>query len=299
MSRKRKYILTLMITGILILAVGVLSYAVYKKQFTTVVQHPDQSGLQAMFYTIQRGGKLIVVDGGWEANADYVRAVIEENGGVVDAWIITHPHPDHTGAFNVIYPDPKGIEIKEVYTIDLPCEDYQIMGEKWDKSGFEAYKKFRRVTEGADNLHYLYAGDELRLCGLKIKVLSAYNDEIKEISTNYANDGSLAFTVTNKKETMLFCADIGKDIGKLLAGRYGDELKCDYIQMGHHGNGGPGKRFYRLADPYTAFFDASEDLMNPKDPDSKWTTPQNRELMESLGAEIYYYATAPNSIRLR
>lgn len=52
----------------------------------TVTQYSDRSGSQAMFYTLTSAeGQLIVIDGGWEYNADYVRQVIMENGGVVHA----------------------------------------------------------------------------------------------------------------------------------------------------------------------------------------------------------------------
>ena len=68
--------------------------------------------------------------------------------------------------------------------------------------------------------------------------------------------------------------------------------------MGHHGNGGFSEEFLRLASPKAAFFDAPEWLMNPQE-EGRYTTPENRRLMESLGAEVYYYATAPNEVILR
>lgn len=68
-----------------------------------ITQYADITDGQAMFYTIESTkGELIVIDGGWVGNADYVRFVIGEKGNKVDAWILTHPHPDHIGAFNEI-----------------------------------------------------------------------------------------------------------------------------------------------------------------------------------------------------
>ena len=89
-----------------------------------------------------------------------------------------------------------------------------------------------------------------------------------------------------------------RDIGSLKTGQYSEELKCDYIQMGHHGNGGLSEAFYRLTEPRAAFFDAPEWLMNPGEGLS-YTTPENRRLMEGLGAAVYYYNTAPNQIILK
>ena len=39
---------------------------------------------------------------------------------------------------------------------------------------------------------------------------------------------------------------------------YREELKSDYLQMGHHGNGGLSEEFYRLVEPKSAFFDAPD-----------------------------------------
>ena len=44
--------------------------------------------VNSMFYTLYGGkGQLIVVDGGWTEDADFVRQTIKEMGGKVDAWI--------------------------------------------------------------------------------------------------------------------------------------------------------------------------------------------------------------------
>ena len=70
----------------------------------TVTQYgSDNDSAQSMFYTIKgSNGRLFIVDGGWAANEGRVRNVIKKNGNKVDGWIITHPHPDHVGAFNKI-----------------------------------------------------------------------------------------------------------------------------------------------------------------------------------------------------
>ena len=50
-------------------------------------------------------GKIIVIDGGWEADADKLSSLILQQGGKVDAWLITHPHEDHVGALCAILND--------------------------------------------------------------------------------------------------------------------------------------------------------------------------------------------------
>lgn len=71
-----------------------------------IAQYGDESGIQGQFYAITTSkGELIVIDGGNPDNADKVRWVIREHGDHVTAWVITHPHPDHVVAFDVIWQD--------------------------------------------------------------------------------------------------------------------------------------------------------------------------------------------------
>lgn len=292
---KRKRILSAIV---MVLAAAAVFSGMWfcRKHRYYITQYADSTGLQAMFYTIESDrGDFIIIDGGNAGNADYVRAVIEEKGGHVDAWFLTHPHPDHIGAFNMLW-DELQDEIDVIYTSDIDYAAYQSKAQKWDD--IEGYDIFLNYMSETDKLVYLYTGDELEVCGLQIKILHSYEDFVCQTSNNIGNDSSLMIKVTNNKESMLFCGDIDIGMSDKIIGQYGEEIKCDYIQMGHHGNGGLSEAFYRLAAPRAAFFDAPEWLMNPKE-GKNFSTPANRRLMESLGAEVYYYATAPNRIELK
>lgn len=260
-----------------------------------ITQYADDTGIQAMFYTIESDrGDLIVIDGGNAGNADYVRSVIEEKGGHVDAWFLTHPHPDHIGAFNILW-DEMQDKIDVIYASDIDYAAYYSKAQEWDD--IASYDTFLNYMSESDKLVYLHTGDKLKVCGLRFKILHSYEGFVDETSNDICNNGSLMMRVTNQKESMLFCADIGVGMSEKIISQFPEDIKCDYIQMGHHGNGGLSEAFYRLAAPRAAFFDAPEWLMNPEEGNS-YTTPANRQLMESLGAEIYYYATAPNRIEL-
>jgi beta-lactamase superfamily II metal-dependent hydrolase len=159
------------------------------------------------------------------------------------------------------------------------------------------------VTKNLKNVTYVHDGDEFDLDGLKGKVFSAYSDKIKDLSDDLANDGSMMFQLKGNNESMLFCADVGYRISDKIIADYKDQLKSDYIQMGHHGNGGLTEEFYQLVSPKVAFFDAPEWLMKNINPSTgkagKWDTPEKIKLMEGMGATIYGYPTAPNSIVLK
>lgn len=260
-----------------------------------VTQYADVTGNQAMFYTIETRAGLIVIDGGNVGNEDYVRSVIQEKGGHVAAWFLTHPHPDHIGVFNMLWEEMQS-DIDAVYAPDIDYLTYRERAFEWD--GFECFETFLNHMADTDKLTFLYTGDEIQAAGLRFKILHACGDYVYENSRDIGNDSGLVIKVMNEREAMLFCSDVGINMADKIVAEYGGELKCDYIQMGHHGNGGLSEQFYRLAAPGTAFFDAPEWLMNPEE-GTGYTTPANRQLMEGLGATVYYYGTAPNRIRLR
>lgn len=278
------------------------SYYVYRREFKEtdyegqwlVTQYGAADGNQLMFYTMQdKDGHLIVVDGGWTTDADYVRRIIKGLGNHVDAWLITHPHKDHAGAFTEIYQKPGKMKIDRVYAVDMADPKTCLEKSPWDET--EVYEVWRSLD--IPQLSYVHSGDVFEVEGLKFEIFNAYDDYVDELSEDLLNDGSMMFKVTAGKESMLFCADVGKRMTDHLLDTYGDALKADYIQMGHHGNGGLKPRFYKYIGAKAAFFDAPDWLLN--DTSGRYKTLKNVQLMRENGAAVYSYSTTPNQIVLQ
>lgn len=256
----------------------------------TVTQFASVTELQSMIYVITDwDGHLIIVDGGWKEDAEGLLNLILDHGGRVDAWIITHPHPDHVGAFNEVYASGQ-VEIGTIYTVPMDYETYKNKANWWDV--FEIYDEFVNLTTGADNIVYLEEGDEIDLFGLKMEVFHSFDMEEMAEDTDPCNNGGMIFKLSAKRDSILFLSDVGAAYSAKLLERWGDNLAADYVQMGHHGNGGMDESVYRVIAPKTAFFDAPESLMQ----NTELNAPVKRALMESLGTKILYYATAPNTI---
>ncbi len=286
-----RYTFSLIVSSLILL----LNFGCSQKPYT-ITQYGDANGNQSMCYSIESpNGELIIIDGGYDTDAPKVRSIIENLGGRVDHWIITHPHPDHVGAFNVIFDDLQDVEIGEIYTIDMDYAYYKEMAQPWDD--FAEYETFLEITDGYENLNYLYAGDELNISDLSMIV---FNSAVQVADP--ANNGSLMFKITASSQSMLFCADVGEIMSESIMEEFEPQLKADYIQMGHHGNGGLSDAFYHKVSPDTAFFDAPNWLMDNIDPatgeSGSWDTPENRALMESMGCTIYSFNAAPNSVEL-
>ena len=260
----------------------------------TVTQYSDRSGSQAMFYTLTSAeGQLIVIDGGWEYNADYVRQVIMENGGVVHAWFLTHPHPDHIGAFNRIYADPQGIVIEHVYDSPVDLEYYDTVDQPWDE--IDVYKRYLNITRGADNITHLQSGDVLTFDRLRVEVFHAYEEKLKDMTGDICNNSGLMLKFIGQEDSMLFCADNVSDaVETYLMQKWGPRLKADYVQTAHHGNNSLSNAFYDYVNPRFAFFDAPQWLVEGE----AYTTKQLMEHFRATGVKFVDYSTAPNTVIL-
>lgn len=292
--KTKKAILRAIILVVLLL--GLIIYKkwddIFPKDQWTITQYGPRD-INSSFYTIYNPKQgLIVVDGGWTEDADYVREVIASLGNKVDAWILTHPHQDHIGAFNAIYPNLQTIEIGDIYTVDMAAPKVCKKRASWDS--IDTYNDF--LSLDVADLQYVHSGDALNICGLEFDIFSAYDDYVAELSKDYLNDGSMMLKVKGPTQSFLFCADVGYAVSDYLLEKWGDELKSDYLQMGHHGYGGLEDSFYEKVQPQTSFFDAPDWLMY--DETGKYDNPENAALMESIGSEIKSFNSAPNTIIL-
>lgn len=288
-KQKYKIIIVLLLISLLIIAFVKMN----NRKRWAVTQYGDPASGQSSFYTIKSyKGELIIIDGGWDYQEDYVREIIKSSGGHVSAWILSHPHQDHIGAFSRIYANPGDIKIDKVYTTDMAPPDACKEKAPWDD--MEAYETFLALN--IKDLNYLYEGDSLQFGTLNIDVLSAYGPQVYDISKDLVNDGALMLKLNSQKNSFLFCTDIGKSMSEYLIEKYGESLKSDYLQMGHHGFGGLSDDFYRIVNPKIAFFDAPDWLMF--DETATYDNPENAEYMRGLGSEIYSFNTSPNQVIL-
>ncbi len=259
-----------------------------------ISQYGGADGNPLMFYTMRDiMGHVVVIDGGWKTDGEYVRQELKKLGNHVDAWFITHPHRDHAGAFCEIYKNPGKLKIDNVYMVDMPSPEQCLASAPWDE--VEVYEELFAMD--IQNLTYVHAGDTLNVAGLNIEIFNAYDDYVDELSDDLLNDGSMLFKVSANTESMLFCADVGKHMSDYLLEKYGDRLKADYLQMGHHGNGGLKSDFYKSIGAKAAFFDAPNWLI--QDTSGRYTTMKNISVMAEQKAHIYSFATTPNQIVLK
>lgn len=261
-----------------------------------VTQYPDATGVQAMFYTIENEDVFLIIDGGWSENEAAVREVIAAHGNEVDAWIITHPHKDHAGAFNAIMKNPGDIVVHQIYDNGFDYDFIMAAGEPYDDIAI--LEDYYALTKDAANVTHLKRGDVVDICGLTVSVYNAYDDIVlanvgEEL--DYQNNASLLFKVSSQNSSILFTSDIKYDMDAYLFKNYKDVISCDYVQVGHHGNWSFSEAFYEQTSADVFFFDAPTDITeNPAFPAS-----QLKDALEAKSKTVLDYSTAPHAVTLK
>ena len=254
-------------------------------------------------YTIDdQKGHLIIVDGGNEDEYQTIMKTIRQYGSKVDAWILTHPHSDHIGAFNKIYKEfvknpkdkSKKVEIKKIYAIKLDSDYYHKVANSWDE--IEYYDEFNKLVKNDKSLKYVKRGETYKVGDVEFKVYNTYTKKTKNIKTgSLPNAASMVFELFGKNESMLFLADMEQKALKPMVKKYGDQLKADYVQAAHHGQN-LKLDFYDTLDAGTVFLDASEWLREGTEDHS---AKEHLEYFEEKGMKVYTFATTPNVITLK
>lgn len=213
---------------------------------TALAMLSSQGGSQMLSCVIRSAnGRLVVIDGGWEADGDYLLETIKNNGGVVDAWLITHPHSDHVGAlYHILKNRSSEIDINRIYYSFAPLSWYEEVAP-------EDADMVSRIMEELENLPQdkLCASvgkkDKITVDNLGITVL---NDRY-QLNEDPVNNSSITYMVSTKKKKILFLGDMSYEGGSCLGRENGTGLQADIVQMSHHGQNGVGKNIYETIAP--------------------------------------------------
>lgn len=261
-----------------------------------ITQYSDASGVQASIYTIENEDYFLIIDGGWAENEGALREIIAAHGNQVDAWIISHPHKDHAGAFNAIYADPQGITISAIYDNGVDYDFIESVGEPYDD--ITVMETYYALTKDEPQVIHLKRGDVIEVCGLTLEILNAFDQAVLDHAgheKDYQNNASLLFRISGQEQSMLFCSDIKYDMNDYLLEAYGDSITCDYIQVGHHGNWSFSDEFYEKTGASVFFIDAPESITEVPDfPASKL-----KDDLIAKGKTVLDFSSAPNAVTLK
>lgn len=207
-------------------------------------------------------GRFIVYDGGFtNSNTDATKindALKEQapnpNKIVIAAWIITHAHGDHNGAFRTFVKKYNCNLSSSAYTIenvirntpsDTDCESASLsLNTKNAQAEVENTLKSRGC-----NLIKSHPGQVFYYADAKITVIYNLEMYVPKAFT-YFNTST---TVTNLElagQSFSMLGDASEDASGLMVKHYDKEsIGCDFVQVAHHGYQGGTTAVYKLIDP--------------------------------------------------
>lgn len=195
-------------------------------------------------------GRFVIIDGnvGEYDEAEHLYSVLrsQTDGAkepTVAAWFITHPHGDHFGGFTEfckLYRDRVKIE-KVLYHFPTPGI---FSSEGSDKTEF-----LRVLGELDTEIITPRTGDIFDFSDAHFEVIfcceDLYPGPVKNI-----NDSSFVMTMTLGNYKVLWLGDLQREGSDCICAKVDKKkLKCDILQVGHHGYGGGSDELYRAADP--------------------------------------------------
>ena len=231
-------------------------------------------------------GKLIVIDGGWEADADKLSSLILQQGGKVDAWLITHPHEDHVGALCAILNDSaRKIKMDKIYCSLATPDWYRQVSPTGAGIADQLLSAFTKLPVGTVT-NNIGRGTEINIDDVNIRVLN--NRGV--YTYNGVNNSSLVYKIRVSGQSILILGDLAYDGGKdLIKTCTATELKSDIIQMAHHGQQGVDQDAYALIAPTTCLWPTPAWLWNNDNGggvgSGPWGTLTTRAWMDALGVK--------------
>lgn len=231
-------------------------------------------------------GKLIVIDGGWEADADKLSSLVLQQGGKVDAWLITHPHEDHVGALCAILNDTaRKIKIDKIYCSLATPDWYRQVSPTGAGIADQLLSAFTKLSVGTVK-NNIGRGTEIDIDDVHIRVLNNRGT----YTYNGVNNSSLVYKINVSGHSILILGDLAYDGGKdLIKTCTAAELKSDIVQMAHHGQQGVDQDAYALIAPTTCLWPTPAWLWNNDSGGAigsgPWGTLITRAWMDALGVK--------------
>lgn len=254
---------------------------------------------QMMSFVIETENRhIIVIDGGMRQDAEYLHGYLQGLCGVkpvIDLWILTHCHCDHTDAFyEIMHHFKNDFEIKQLM-YNFPSQEFAAEFDPWgsDKTIAELEDLITEIKECGTDIIIPKIGDVYEIDGVTFEILYTPETPRPEFTENFTNNSSTVIRMEACGQSVLFLGDLGIEAGnKMMYTCPPENISSDFVQMAHHGQNGVTRGFYSMVSPKACLWCTplwlwNNDAGNGYNTHS-WQTIIVRGWMEEMGVRHHF-----------
>ena len=235
------------------------SYEVIHDSTITQVGLESTGRQNGMSYVVKLAdGSFMIFDGGAQNCSPLLMAALEELADdpehiTIAAWVLTHMHNDHAFSLREIAAKPEYLSKltverfiwnrtsdKQIANCDEDLEAAEII--------YQSILKFDGVI-----VHNALPGQEFHIRNAVYTVYST-SEMLEPFVMGSYNDSCVVGLLEIDGRRMFFPGDSDSTQTGNLVKLYGEELKCDLLQVIHHGHNGGNTTAYKLFDPIIVFW---------------------------------------------
>jgi len=222
---------------------------------STVTQLCPKSVAWMCYVIKQDNGEYFIIDAGGNVAHKYIfDTLMKMSGGedvVVSCWLFTHFHCDHIGGFIEFTDRDEYLKKVSVKSVILNFPQWQVL----DTSSPFDHKNLDRwhgvVEKCGATVYQARTGQKYYFGNVELEMLFTYEDLMPfSVFVDRTNPTSHIFSMTIDGQRFIMTGDACGEATRLVAQRYGGDMKADFVQLPHHGfgDGGTALEFYELID---------------------------------------------------
>ncbi len=176
---------------------------------------------------------------------------------VISGWYLSHGHADHICKCLDFILYNKDVAVKGLYYNFVP--DDHPSAESWLFADRKHTELFNREVEKRTDIpkYKLHSGQYFYIDCLRVDVLCSHEDVFPQSLEDY-NNSSLMSMMTVDGDKISFPGDASGKESIIAERRFPNFLKCDIMQVSHHGHFGTSVDFYKMSGAHVALFPVTE-----------------------------------------
>lgn len=181
----------------------------------------------------------------------------EELPVVISGWYLSHGHVDHIAKCLDFVRYNDDVTIKGLYYNFVPNNHFS--SDCWLVSDKNHTDLFNREIEKRTDIpkYKLHSGQYFYVDCLRMDILCSHECVFPKPLDDY-NNSSLMMMLTIGDEKVSFPGDSSGFLSEIIERRYFDFLKCDLMQVSHHGHFGTSVEFYKRSNAKVAMFPVTQ-----------------------------------------